>query len=352
MISIVAPYPNLSIWKDGYSIRILSIDQNIFSHEKRVYINIDHNLHNKRPSVEKISELITKVTLNPEKSLHKAIVLNYFLRSKLIYFHSVYQVLKLNFAFMLGKTTVVDLHGLAPEEQLMIGDVAQSEYLTKADAFACKKATHIIAVTEAMAEHYRWKYPKFKANIIILPIFEQTPHPKDNNQIIPEKKRIIYCGSAQAWQNIDYMMEVISKATDYKQFTILTSEIEPFQKKISDLKLKNVILKTVQKDELEEYYHSSDYGFVLRDKNIVNTVSCPTKLIEYMCYGVLPIVSNPNIGDFQLLGYKYLSVDDFLKGKFPSTATYKSMLLHNYKLIESLITRVIQSQESLRHLIK
>lgn len=53
------------------------------------------------------------------------------------------------------------------------------------------------------------------------------------------------------------------------------------------------------------------YVFVLRDDILVNQVACPTKIVEYLNYGIIPIVLSENIGDFKELGYEYLSINDF-----------------------------------------
>ncbi|MGE0906881.1 hypothetical protein AB4M30_16785 [Escherichia coli] len=51
-------------------------------------------------------------------------------------------------------------------------------------------------------------------------------------------------------------------------------------------------------------------GFVLRDDIVVNRVACPTKLIEYLECGVVPVVKSPDIGDFNSLGYSFIKVDE------------------------------------------
>ena len=68
-------------------------------------------------------------------------------------------------------------------------------------------------------------------------------------------------------------------------------------------------LKSVAPEELAEYYESAHYGFILRDDNVINTVANPTKMIEYLQYGIVPIVKSPNIGDFATYGYDYITYD-------------------------------------------
>ena len=81
--------------------------------------------------------------------------------------------------------------------------------------------------------------------------------------------------------------------------------IELIQKK----QIKNVIIKSVSPIELSSYYEISHYGFLLRDHHPLNNVACPTKAIEYLAFGITPIVLEENIGDFKQLGYEYISIN-------------------------------------------
>lgn len=69
---------------------------------------------------------------------------------------------------------------------------------------------------------------------------------------------------------------------------------------------------------------------------IVNKVACPTKLIEYLEHGIIPIVLQPEIGDFNKMGYRYILNDDFLEGKIPNHDVLEQMKIENYKILETL----------------
>lgn len=51
------------------------------------------------------------------------------------------------------------------------------------------------------------------------------------------------------------------------------------------------------------------YVFVLRDDILVNQVACPTKIVEYLNYGIKPIVLSEKIGDFKEYGYEYIFIN-------------------------------------------
>ncbi len=67
--------------------------------------------------------------------------------------------------------------------------------------------------------------------------------------------------------------------------------------------------------ELKEIYTECHYGFILREDSIVNQVACPTKLVEYLAMGVVPIVDSNNIGDFKTMGMRFITLEQLLRGQ-------------------------------------
>lgn len=58
-------------------------------------------------------------------------------------------------------------------------------------------------------------------------------------------------------------------------------------------------------------------------------------MIEYLNFGVVPIVMSPNIGDFFDMGYSYILYDDFLSEKFDSLKI-KSAIKNNYLIAKKI----------------
>ena len=52
----------------------------------------------------------------------------------------------------------------------------------------------------------------------------------------------------------------------------------------------------------------------MRDDIVLNRVAAPTKLIEYLSYGLIPIVKTINIGDSVKMGYEYILYNEDLNG--------------------------------------
>lgn len=72
----------------------------------------------------------------------------------------------------------------------------------------------------------------------------------------------------------------------------------------------------------------------MRDPVLLNQVACPTKLVEYLYWGVVPIVSTPSIGDFAELGFAYVLLDDFCVRRLSDGSAVSEMRLINRKIAE------------------
>lgn len=225
---------------------------------------------------------------------------------------------------MMRKKYVLDLHGVVPEELEMQNQVIKSKIYNLMERMIHNRIDICIAVTKKLAHHYTKKYPLSKTKYIIYSILpnniENTPI--DILELSKNKKlNVIYSGNTQPWQNIDLMLRKIKETNSDKIiYTILTGEL----KKMNDLLLtynlqhrENIKVFSVEPSELSSFYKECSYGFILRDDVIINNVACPTKLIEYLNYGIIPIVLSDNIGDFKELGYESIDINDF-NGNLPN----------------------------------
>ena len=161
-----------------------------------------------------------------------------------------------------------------------------------------------------MSEHYEMKHRQAKsAEWVVLPIFDVTESAHKDDKAI--ESSVIYAGGAQKWQNVNLMVEAIRKKSDKYSFTIASHDKEAFNE-LGAEKNSAITIKSVSNKEVLDAYKKSSYGFILRDNSVVNQVSCPTKMIEYIGNGVVPIVLSPRIGDFEEMGYRYITLDKFL----------------------------------------
>jgi len=117
-----------------------------------------------------------------------------------------------------------------------------------------------------------------------------------------QQDAIVYCysGSFKAWQCAHETIAAFSFEyfRNPKCFMlVLTKDQEPFKKELVRYKIPatNYHIKTVPAQNLYRYLAAGDYGMLLREKDIINWVSRPTKMLEYQAVG-LKIIHNNTIG--------------------------------------------------------
>lgn len=315
MVLFLAAYPEKENLKDGMVQRIASVDR-YFSEVPRVYLSFSTIRAFKRFH-RKEGDLVDIYRCHVIFDFF--FIISLISKSTKIYIHSLYNVIySLLYLIFFKKKYIFDAHGAVPEELEMEGRNLSALIYSKCETFIfSRKNLTVVCVTDAMIDHFRNKYIDTEAKFVRYSIFpEHLYHEvvdfsfvdKEQNH---EKVKIVYSGNTQKWQNIELMLQVIVKnlgSSNYN-FLILTGEPIKMQALI-DLYIPNghqIIVKSLEPEELSQVYKSCHYGFVLRDDILVNTVACPTKLIEYLYYGITPIVLSDKIGDFKKYGYERIS---------------------------------------------
>lgn len=305
MILFIAPNPHKVNKKEGFLQRVAVIDS-LFLDEEKVYF-------------DDIDDVLEKARLIKE--------------SDIIYVHSMYNANKILPCYeYFADKIITDLHGVVPEEEQYIDNNEMASVMGNTEEFVFKYGVMFVSVSNAMKEHFESKYPYKKGRKwITLPIHSESVVGQSDNTRIDKSSRskdtVIYAGGGQRWQNVAAMIEIANKTSKY-EFIFLTHDKEAF----SDLRNNDgSLLKSVSSQEVVKYYKKASMGFILRDDTIVNRVACPTKLIEYLENGVVPIVLSENIGDFNTLGYKYFKPEQLIEGTI-SAKDIKSSVESNYRV--------------------
>jgi hypothetical protein len=321
MILFISPNPNTQEEHEGYFRRVAAIDK-LFRGEKKLYFDDIENYELKA----------------------KAII-----EANLIYVHSIYQAKKILENYPLFKDKIItDLHGIVPEEEAFAGNVANSKIMNEVEKRVFKYCKNFVVVSEQMRKHFINKY-NLKGSIkwIVLPIFDEHENHSEKSW---KTLSVVYAGGSQKWQRTDLIVESINKTYEKYNFKILTHQPEAFSDIISNAK-KNVLIKSVNPVQVGAYYKDSHMGFILRDDIPLNNVSCPTKLIEYLSNDIVPIVLSPSIGDFRVLGYSYIKLDDFLARSISRQDLTKAMQA-NREVLLKLRQIVDQGRQALIKLSK
>lgn len=317
-ILFISEYPNCVNIKEGMIQRVKNIDD-VFSQHNRLYLNISFKKNFKSQSI-KINNRVEYKKIN--YFIHSKYIKNIFKEYQYIYVHSIYNYSKIKGYFHKKNVIILDVHGVVPEEIYYNNNKLKYLFYNKIEKEAFKRSNYQIFVTKSMENHFLKKYNKINGIIYpILPSNLSKENTKQNNLEVDNIKKYlkisdediiyIYSGNSQKWQNTDIMFSTISNLKNDKyKFIILSKDIEIIKQKINtyNINKKNIILDNVQPNELWKYYSIANYGFILRDDHLLNKVACPTKLVEYMFYGIIPIVKYEDIGDFQKYGYEKINV--------------------------------------------
>lgn len=317
MIIFMAPYPK-DYDTDGMFQRVRAIDQLVNS-KKRIYVSFSksksknnhwHILRELEFSLRPLEVVIH--TLNPISYLYFFYLI--FL-SKIIYVHSLYSIAAMPFRLLLCfpiKKIILDFHGLPVEEMLFLSKSVESEYYKKIENKIVKKCGGFITVSENMKNFYLKKYPYLNDDKFInLPIFNHYNSNMENQKFSKNTNcEILYSGGIQKWQNIDEMFKYIEKNVNFRITFFSPNILELHTYACKHNVLDRVEIKHLSFNDLMKQLKDFQFGFVLRDDLELNSVACPTKIIEYLQFGIIPIMKSCQVGDFKKLGLKFISVDN------------------------------------------
>lgn len=345
MIVVVAPYPTKKNERDGYFQRISAVEQSLLDFQ-RIYLEIAF-FGNWMISKEKPSDNLAIYRLN--YFLHFPYILYLGSKASRIYVHAIKNVFKI-LPLYFFKPVYTDLHGIGPEEAKMEGRHLRAIVHSISEYVVVKWSQKVVIVTRRMGSFIQQKYSKFKINFLHIPIFNtlissDIPS-KDSHK---KKPLIVYSGGVHSWQNLEKMVEAADRLIDSFNFLFLVSDVEVMKSKFKDKALlEKVEIRSVSRNEINQYYEKADFGFLLREDNPVNQVACPTKIIEYVNFGIVPILLQPNIGDFQELGLKYILLEDLYNNPDVSRYNLDQMREQNHKILN----KMKQECEEGLHLLK
>jgi hypothetical protein len=307
MICFIAPNPDKEPQKDGYLQRVSAIDR-IFSDKDRRYL--------------------CDAATPQEKA-------EWLSSSSMIYVQSIYRSKEILPLYPVYKDKIItDLHGVVPEELDYLGNKNAAEEMQRVESEVFKYGKYFVAVTETMVEHYRAKYHlDDSVKWIVLPIF-------DSVEVAPRTEKtggrpeVIYAGGLQRWQCPELMIQAVEKAKNY-DYVFYTHQPRELSDKLAEIDGATASVRSGSKEEVFEAYKCADLGLLLREDHVLNRVSCPTKLIEYLTFGIVPVILSSKIGDFEKLGYSYVQYDRFLSNDL-SSAEIETCRQNNYEVARKL----------------
>ncbi len=359
-ILFLVHYPTEDDLKDGYFQRVNAIDK-ILSVYLKFYVRYYSGKisRNDFRMINKINANTFEISINKKNPIGFLALLIVHILSGRIYLHSI---LRLNsklhrILFRTARKRILDVHGVVPEEFLFHGDKIGYKDFNEIEKFAIRRANVVIVVTNMMAKHLRCKYSFLKkSRILLLPIFptSSSGSAKPTMKSIKDKEVIIYCGGLQKWQQVHKMLDFVHSLQKRYDFVFLV----PQPDELKDIYTKKFresfpgIVISAGPDDVKYWYNKADFGLVLREDVIVNRAACPTKLIEYLQHDIIPIVDTVQIGDFDELGYKYISYKRFLNSYSEDKINKKEWVKTNKRVLDKIAMQVIDGERLLAKKIR
>lgn len=339
MITIISQYPNRNNERDGMVQRIAAID-NLIKEKERRYLEISLRKNWKGEHI--LENGINVYRLN--FFTYFFLIFKLLTSSDYIYVHSIYNSLRIFPFYYCLKNIITDLHGVVPDELRMYNEKNKSRIFEWIEKKVMHHSYKLIAVTETMENYYTQKYPFTKNKFLCISIFA-------NKRAVPQNLRcrngVVYSGGTQKWQCVDKMVELIKETSNMYDWVILTGNPTYFH----NIENCQVVVKSVSPEEVVRYYENNTFGIILREDDIVNRVACPTKLVEYVQTGLIPVVLSPMIGDFYRYDYKYVIYEDFKNYKLPNQDDLNSMREYNFNVLKQIMDKTNQNINKLKKIL-
>ena len=351
LVAIVAPFPHPHVIHEGWMSRISSIDEQLAG-LARIYLNFSETHDDSRCTKVRHDAERAEVFLDPQGKNSAAVVSALAEDVDAFYVHTLHLAEYVLPWLKTGKV-YVDIHGITPEEEEMLGNAHLRERYEAVEREVLRGAKCCICVSRAMAEHYAEKYPSLEPKWLTIPVstsFSATgeaagnPPPGDDGH-----PSVLYSGGVQEWQNLEAMLALAESVGGEIAFRFLSHEHALIRRRIEDLAMTHPpSVGYCRKAELPAAYGAADFGLILRDESPVNRVSCPTKLVEYLLSGLVPIVRSPHMGDFHRLGFAYVTEEEFRDGFIPDPASRDWMAEQNLHVVSQLVEQFHAGARELR----
>ncbi len=180
-----------------------------------------------------------------------------------------------------------------------------------AEEIAVLQSDFRIAVSEKLVDYWKKEFGYAGDKHVVIPttLLTNFSHSDFSEEKIKSVRQefgfeekdivLIYSGSSQGWQSFDLVTDFLAtqiRKNSQVKILFLTRE----NNFVNDLKSKfpnNVRSKWVDHHFINLYLSVGDYGLLIREQSLTNSVASPTKFAEYLALG-LPVLISENLGDY------------------------------------------------------
>jgi hypothetical protein len=183
--------------------------------------------------------------------------------------------------------------------------------IEKMERTAVIDSDYCIAVSTKLIEYWQQKFGYNATTHHVVPctlnnyiesrpiIQKETDRLRERLGFAPNDIVLVYAGSTAGWQSFAYIRQLLTeKMRQNLALKILflsytnAANLE-FQRQFPT----QVAIKWVEPHDVHKYLVICDYGILLRENSITNSVAAPTKFAEYLMAGLSVIIS-PQLGDY------------------------------------------------------
>lgn len=211
--------------------------------------------------------------------------------------------------------------GTSPQLNQTISDI---------EACAVGNADFRIAVSQELVNYWRRTFDYRSDQHTIIPCtLRDMPAPVSNKDEVrkrfgfsPADIVVVYSGSNAGWQSfdeLDRLLPDLFRRDDKIRLLLLTGEVSELQL-IKDFP-ERIRHTWIAQNEIAEVLSACDYGWLIRNQSVTNSVASPVKFAEYLSCGLRVLIS-PGLGDFTAFVENYqcgFVVTDRLPDLSPAT---------------------------------
>jgi len=166
----------------------------------------------------------------------------------------------------------------------------------------------VIAVSNAMKNHFAEDYPGCVGKVIVIPTFAQLPVSYASVSVPDIRKQtdwngcvlLCYSGSLEGWQCFDEILKLFSAFHSFSikfRFVFLSKDAGKIHSKIrGSIPIDAYRVYSATASELPYYLAQCDFGFLVRKPHVINQVAAPIKVKDYLLAGMRIVVTS-GVGD-------------------------------------------------------
>ena len=195
----------------------------------------------------------------------------------------------------------------------------RKKMLNQSNKIVCENSNFLFLVSKFLKEKTCELYKFNKKNAYVFPTFvpdEKFSFSEQNRSKMRRKLGfsesdivVLYSGNLAEWQNIDTILSAFSKTSNKDLKLLILTKDSNISKKIiiHDIENTRVTVRSVDYEEIQNYYHAGDYGILIRDNTDTNKCAAPTKFSEYVNSGLAVIINEIEADYVELFKRKNLA---------------------------------------------